>query len=213
MFKELANINQDAWNNYFTFMFDNNAASMLTFLLHPKSRGTVLLKDKRFSSKPIINPNYLSHSDDGKLLVDGLKFSRKFAESPIMSEFGVNFNTMLYPGCQKFVFGTVDYWTCYVRHQTLIIYHQVGTCKMRHINDTTSVVDYDFRVIGTNKLCVADGSVMPFLIGGHTNVAIALLAEKAADAIKYYKYLEAGTCDIEKIFIQIKYCKNYEQNY
>ena len=45
-------------------------------------------------------------------------------------------------------------------------------------------VDPDSRVIGVDRLRVADTSVMPTLIGGNTNAAAIMIGENAADLIK-----------------------------
>ena len=46
-----------------------------------------------------------------------------------------------------------------------------------------SVLDSRLRVLGLQGLRVADGSVMPRLIGANTNAAIVMIGEKAADMI------------------------------
>jgi choline dehydrogenase-like flavoprotein len=45
------------------------------------------------------------------------------------------------------------------------------------------VVDAELRVHGIDGLRVADASVFPGLIGGNTNAAVVMVAEKAADMI------------------------------
>jgi choline dehydrogenase len=44
-------------------------------------------------------------------------------------------------------------------------------------------VDPQLRVIGLDNLRVADASVFPSIIGGNTNAAIVMIAEKACDLI------------------------------
>jgi choline dehydrogenase len=46
-----------------------------------------------------------------------------------------------------------------------------------------AVVDAELRVHGIDGLRVADASVFPGLIGGNTNAAVVMVAEKAADMI------------------------------
>jgi choline dehydrogenase-like flavoprotein len=62
------------------------------------------------------------------------------------------------------------------------IYHPVGTCRMG--SDDASVVDPQLRVRGVDGLRVADASVMPTIIRGHTHAPSVLIGEKAADLIR-----------------------------
>jgi choline dehydrogenase len=50
-------------------------------------------------------------------------------------------------------------------------------------SDSGSVVDPELRVRGVSKLRVADASVMPNIIRGHTNAPAIVIGEKAADLI------------------------------
>ena len=58
----------------------------------------------------------------------------------------------------------------------------MGTCRMG--SDEASVVDPQLRVRGVDGLRVADASVMPAIIRGHTHAPCVLIGEKAADLIR-----------------------------
>ena len=58
----------------------------------------------------------------------------------------------------------------------------VGTCRMG--SDDASVVDPQLRVRGIDGLRVADASVMPTIIRGHTHAPSVLIGEKAAELIR-----------------------------
>lgn len=61
------------------------------------------------------------------------------------------------------------------------LYHPVGTARMGI--DAASVVDPELRVRGVERLRVADASVMPEIIRGHTNAPAIAVGERAAELI------------------------------
>ncbi len=63
------------------------------------------------------------------------------------------------------------------RHYALTVYHETSTCRMG------SVVDADLRVLGVERLRVADASVMPNVTSGNTNAPTIMIGEKAAELI------------------------------
>jgi choline dehydrogenase len=62
-------------------------------------------------------------------------------------------------------------------HFSLTVYHHTCTCR---IGD---VVDPRLRVIGVNRMRVADASVMPNVTSGNTNAPTIMIGEKAAEMI------------------------------
>lgn len=55
---------------------------------------------------------------------------------------------------------------------------------MGNPDDDTSVLDNKLCVLGVDNLRVADCSVMPTLMGGHTQMPAYGIGEKVADLIK-----------------------------
>ncbi len=69
-----------------------------------------------------------------------------------------------------------------LRRYSHTLYHPVGTARMG--SDETSVVDPELRVRGVEGLRVADASIMPTVIRGHTNAPAIVIGEVAADLIR-----------------------------
>ncbi|KAL3274351.1 hypothetical protein HHI36_015749 [Cryptolaemus montrouzieri] len=182
--RKLFGITDNIWDNYFA-KINQIGMGVLPILLHPKSRGTVRLANKNPNSKPLINPNYLSHPHDMKILLRYLVQMKKLYDRAFKGQLGVHLNDTPFPGCEKHEFGTKCYWECYLRQMSTTCYHPIGTCKMGITND--SVVDYDFHVHGTHKLFVVDGSVLPTQVSGHIMAPIIMMAERASDYIKKFQ--------------------------
>ncbi|CAA9998918.1 unnamed protein product, partial [Nesidiocoris tenuis] len=51
--------------------------TIMPLLLRPKSRGWIKLRSKNPFQYPIVNPNYFSHPQDIKVLVEGVKIALK----------------------------------------------------------------------------------------------------------------------------------------
>lgn len=190
----LVNIGEQTCKDYFGRIEAEAAVSILPIVLHPKSRGSVTLKDKNPETYPVINPNYLIHKDDIEIILKGIEIIKNLIATKPMKKFGSKLNENIFPGCEEFSFDTRPYWECYIRHLTITSYHPVGTCSLG------MVVNDDFQVKGTNKLYVVDGSILPELPSGNPNAAIMMLAEKAADVIKYHQFLSTKTCRVTDCF-------------
>ncbi|XP_037039112.1 glucose dehydrogenase [FAD, quinone]-like [Bradysia coprophila] len=173
-FKQILNIKESTWNQYFNPLTSQQTVSILPIVLHPKSRGQVTLKDDVI----LIDPKYLSHDDDVDVIVKGIRILEQLIQMPSMKRLGAEINPKPFPGCEDFTFASNNYWQCYVRHLTLTAFHPVGTCRMGASDDATSVVNRDFQVIGIENLFVVDASVMPNLPSGNPNAVVAMLAKK-----------------------------------
>lgn len=144
-------------------------------VLRPRSRGTVVLASTDPRDAPAIDPRFLDHEDDLRVLVKGAQIQQRIMESkpfdPIRGD-------MLYPVRADDSAGLA----ADIRNRADTQYHPVGTCKMG--TDTMAVVDPQLRVHGIDGLRVADASVMPTLVGGNTNAPSIMIGERAADLIR-----------------------------
>lgn len=194
----------DESNLYFKKLLNKITTSIVPVLLHPKSVGFVRLRDSHVTSHPIIDPRYLQHPSDVETLIKGIALVKKLLQTEPMQKLGASLNTNKFPGCETPQFDTREYWECYVRHLTLTSYHPIGTCKMGKAYDTSSVVERNFKVRMTNKLFVADASVMPSLPSGNINAAVVMLAEKAGEAVLKEVILSTGVCEKMDVFMKLK---------
>ncbi|XP_067126609.1 glucose dehydrogenase [FAD, quinone]-like [Centruroides vittatus] len=155
----------------------------------PKSRGMLTLKSNNPYDDPVIDLNLLSNYYDIKISVEGMKFCLQLASTKAMERYSVRPLSYIIPGCEKYKLYSDEYLECMLIAFPLSAHHFVGTCKMGHPNDPSTVVDTALKVKGIHNLRVIDASVIPTLIGGHTNIPVIMIAEKAADMIlqNYFK--------------------------
>ncbi|XP_026675083.1 glucose dehydrogenase [FAD, quinone]-like [Ceratina calcarata] len=153
-------------------------------ILRPKSRGWLRLRSKDVNVHPKIVANYLSHPDDVRVLVKGIRMAIQVANTEAMRKMGLRFYNRTVSECEKYPFDSDSYWECNLRTETLTIYHYSGTCKMGPESDSTAVVDPTLKVIGIKGLRVADASIMPEIISAHPNIPIFMIAEKLSDMVK-----------------------------
>jgi choline dehydrogenase-like flavoprotein len=144
-------------------------------LLHPESRGTVRLRSADPTAPVRINYNYLSDSRDIAKLREGFRRSREIVHRPELDAYR---GEELMPGPRVVTDAEID---DHLRATSTTVSHPCGTCRMG--SDEGSVVDPSLRVRGVRALRVVDASVFPDLISAHTNAAVFMIAERAADLI------------------------------
>jgi len=155
----------------------------LPCLLHPKSKGHIKLYSKDPFHAPLITPNYLTHEDDVRVLMEGIRMSRKAALET--KALGPKVKSYIrYPGESCEPFNSEKELRDFVCKRSYTLYHPIGTCAMGPAENPLSVVDPSLRVIGVKGLRVADASIMPDMPSGNTNIPSVMIGEKAADLIK-----------------------------
>jgi choline dehydrogenase len=142
--------------------------------LRPKSRGTLRLRSADPSDSPAIDPRYLSEEADLGSLQEGVRQMCEIIEQPALRRH-------VKRKLDVDAFGSVETRKPWVRARAETIYHPVGTCRMGE--DSDAVVDSQLRVRGVDNLRVVDGSLMPSVISGNTNLPIMAMAEKAVELI------------------------------
>ncbi|WP_040796316.1 GMC family oxidoreductase [Nocardia higoensis] len=152
---------------------------LATVLLRPRSRGRISLASSDPLAKPIIDPRYLSDSGgvDRAAILAGLRTCAAIAETPAMKAI---LGDLIYPpNAPADLEATLEHTLTHYAHT---LYHPIGTCRMG--SDPVSVVDPDLRVRGVENLRVADASVMPLQVRGHTHAPSVFIGEQAARFIR-----------------------------
>jgi choline dehydrogenase len=144
-------------------------------LLHPESRGSVTLRSANPLDHAKIVHNYLAAENDRTALRDVVRHAREiYTKEPLKGL--VQGET--FPGANVQSDGDID---AFIRETATMLFHPTSTCRMG--TDDRAVVNGELKVNGVENLRVVDASVMPYVIGGHTNAPTIMIAEKAADMI------------------------------
>jgi choline dehydrogenase-like flavoprotein len=145
-------------------------------LLHPESRGEVLLRSADPRDPPRIVGNYLSVPRDLIRLREGFRRARATAQQKPLDPYrGIE----TAPGANVTSDEDIDAW---IRKTVITAHHPAATCPMG--NGPHSVLDSKLRVFDIERLRVVDASAMPDLVSAHINACVLMIAEKASDMIR-----------------------------
>ncbi|HBU41434.1 MAG TPA: hypothetical protein DEB57_00915 [Microbacterium sp.] len=146
--------------------------------VRPQSRGSIMAESADPLARPVIRPGYLSADDDYRVLLAGIAHTRRIFSSDAFA--GISEGEIA-PGASV---QTEDDLKQFARTHGASLYHPVGTCKMGDPAEAETVVDPQLRVKGIAGLRVADASVMPTIIRGHTHAPAIVIGEIAADLLR-----------------------------
>ncbi|XP_045460088.1 glucose dehydrogenase [FAD, quinone]-like [Harmonia axyridis] len=173
--------------DYFNTINPQTDLSIDMYVLHPKSTGSVKLKSCDPREFPLVDPGTLVDGDDAQVFLEGIRILDKFEKTETAKK--INVTKLKVSFCDQHVEGSDDYWLCVIRNLAVHGGHISSTAKMGPKKDPFAVVDHELKVYGLHKLRVADCSIMPSTISGHTNSIAFAIGEKAADMIrKQYGY-------------------------
>ncbi|XP_077552652.1 4-pyridoxate dehydrogenase-like [Haemaphysalis longicornis] len=150
----------------------------------PKSRGTIKLRSANPTDYPDIDPQYLQHPEDVKAAAQGLKiFLEKILGTSTMQSIDATPWNVTFPDCANSgPLWSLEYFECLFRHTAQTTHHACCTAPMG--SHSGAVVDERLRVRGgVTGLRVADASIMPDIITGHTNAPCMMIGSKAAALI------------------------------
>ncbi|GIL01448.1 MAG: oxygen-dependent choline dehydrogenase [Alphaproteobacteria bacterium] len=143
--------------------------------MRSKSRGHVRLRDADPRTPPAIRFNYMSHADDWAEFRRCIRMAREIFAQPAFDPYR---GRELAPGAGVQSDEAID---AYVRQHVESAYHPCGTCRIGRRDDPAAVVDAELRVIGVDRLRVADSSVFPRITNGNLNAPSIMVGEKASD--------------------------------
>jgi len=153
-------------------------------LLHPDSRGEVLLNSADPRAGPRIVYKFFTAPNDLPTLRQGFKMARELVNQKAMDPYrGVALN----PKNDVKSDAEIDSW---LRNTVVTAHHPCGTCPIGSTPDT--VLDPQMRVRGVENLRVVDASAMPDLVSAHINACVLMMAEKASDIIRGRQPLPAA---------------------
>ena len=155
--------------------------TVAAILLQPRSRGTIRLASADPAAKAVIDPGYLTDPDgvDAETLRAGLAVCERLIDTAALRPFLTGGWVLPERGETM---TPKERGELSLRRYAHTLYHPVGTARMGL--DEASVVDPELRVRGVERLRIADASVMPTVIRGHTNAPAIVVGEVAADLIR-----------------------------
>jgi choline dehydrogenase len=141
------------------------------------SRGTIHLRSADPAQAPRIRFNYMSTEQDWRDFRRAIRLTREiFRTEPIAGYV----DHEILPGEDA---QTDDALDAVIRDHAESAYHPCGTARMGRADDPEAVVDPMNRVIGIDRLRLADSSIFPLIPNGNLNAPSIMVGEKAADHI------------------------------
>ena len=156
---------------------DEPGFTLATWQQRPESLGYVRARSNDPFEKPMIQPNYLADEEDQRVLLAGIKLSRRLMNTAPLAPY---FEYEAYPG--KEIQGD-DELLDVARQRSTTLYHLMGTCRMGPATEKTAVVDDKLRVHGVQNLRVIDASIMPTMLSANLNAGVLMIAEKGSDMV------------------------------
>jgi choline dehydrogenase len=141
------------------------------------SRGEVTLASADPNAAPNILFNYMSTEQDWEDFRTCIRLTREIFGQEAFKPY---IKHEIQPGS---ALQSDDELDSFIREHVESAYHPCGTCRMGAVDDPTSVVDSECRVIGVDGLRVADSSIFPRITNGNLNGPSIMTGEKASDHI------------------------------
>jgi choline dehydrogenase len=145
---------------------DGYEASVGVFHMKPASAGRLRLRSREPLELPQVERGFLGDPSDLPTIVEGLELARALAkQAPLARLLGPE----LAPAEEPL--------ENHARRNMRNYFHPAGTCGIGR------VVDDSGRVLGIERLLIADASIMPTIPRANTNLTTVAIAERLAEAI------------------------------
>lgn len=186
IFQKTAGLSQEAFDIFWKHISGKDFCLIFPAILNPRSVGHLELQSKDPFAPPRFYGNYLSDPGnvDVKTFMEAIKIIKKLANTSSFQRYGMQRHDIVLRPCQDLPIDSDAYWECNIRHMAVSEYHQTGTCKMGPKSDRAAVVDHSGLLYGVGNLRVADCSIIPFPLTGHTNAPAFMIGEKISDEVK-----------------------------
>ncbi|KAH8898132.1 GMC oxidoreductase-like protein [Thozetella sp. PMI_491] len=148
-------------------------------LIHPLSRGTVLLNVSDPDGEPILDYRTGTNQVDVDIMVRFVPLIRKFFNASALQSWGL---TETRPGPAVQTHAEIEAW---IRtHGTVLASFEHPCCTAAMLPESLGgVVDEELRVHRLSGLRVVDASIFPWVPGTHLSATTYAIAERAADLI------------------------------
>jgi choline dehydrogenase-like flavoprotein len=146
----------------------------ICLIMNPQSRGTITLQSSNPSASPLIDPKFLTHPFDRRVLIDGIRETMRLQRAPIFAS-----RTLKTLGP---VNDSDDAIWEHVKNNLRSSWHMSCTATMG-TSAKDAVVDSKFKVFGVQGLRVVDLSVCPFVVNAHTQSTAYVLGEIGAEVL------------------------------
>lgn len=158
--------------------FPQHGLTIAAIVLTPESRGRVGLRSADPDAPPTVDPGTFTDAGGRDLdrMVSGLRTVQALLTET--RALGRRVTGRLEPREQLRDGSALR---AHARATAQTLYHPVGTCRMG--SDDAAVVDTELRVRGVSGLRVADASVMPRVVRGHTNAPTIAIGVRAGELI------------------------------
>jgi choline dehydrogenase-like flavoprotein len=154
---------------------DEEVFSAIALVMNPQSRGTIELTSADVRDAPRIDPKFLSHPYDRRVIVEAMREMLRYFRAPVFHERTVR--DLGWPDDED---DESILEQCKARLRSS--WHACGTVAMGQ-DAATACVDSDFKIFGIHNLRVADMSVCPLIPNNHTQSTAYVIGYLAAEKL------------------------------